>query len=497
MSAPLSPTATEDAGAAAEAEAALARAVAACRDDPLAFVEMAFPWGHDALGGETGPDDWQRELLGAVRDSIRGGTPVRLAVASGHGVGKTALSAWLILWFLATRDHPQVVVTANTAAQLRNKTWRELAKWHRLSRLRHWFEWSATRFVFRQHPETWFAAAVPWSRERPESFAGTHERHVCVVFDEASAIAEDIWDVTEGAMVTDGAMWFAFGNPTRATGRFRECFRRFRHRWRTFNVDSRAAHKANRAQIESWIEDYGEDSDFVRVRVRGVFPRAGFTQFIAEALIDTARGRTADAALVENQPLILGVDVARFGDDASVILARQGPAIVHLAEYRGLDTMRLAALVAEAANRLRPAALLVDGAGVGAGVVDRLRALGFRVADVNAGARALDPARFINLRAEMWSKTRDWLKAGGCLPGDARTLADDLAQPEYSFDDRSRLKLESKDDMKSRGLPSPDFGDALALTFAEPVRLAAFDAARPRVAENDYDPLGGGSLFRR
>jgi hypothetical protein len=286
-------------------------------------------------------------------------------------------------------------------------------------------------------------------------------------------------------MVTEGAMWFAFGNPTRVSGRFRECFRRFRHRWRTVAVDSRSARKADKAQIARWVEDYGEDSDFVRVRVRGVFPRAGFSQFIPEGLIEAARGR--QPAFDGEAALVLGVDVARFGDDASVILAREGHAIVHLAHYRGVDTKRLAALVAEAANRLRPDGILVDGAGVGAGVVDRLRALGFRVADVNAGARAMEPNRFANLRAEMWSKARDWLRAGGCLPAEARELADDLAQPEYAFDDAGRLRLESKEDMKARGLPSPDFGDALALTFAQPVRPPGWGRDLPRTAVSDYD----------
>jgi hypothetical protein len=471
-----------------ESEDALARAIAACRDDPLRFVETVFPWGEGALSEEDGPDAWQRELLTELGRALRvGESPVRMAVASGHGVGKTALSAWLVLWFLSTHDHPQLVVTANTAAQLRNKTWRELAKWHRLAANRHWFEWTSARFAFRQHPETWFAAAVPWARERPEAFAGTHERHVCVIFDEASAIPEEIWDVTEGAMVTPGALWFAFGNPTRNTGRFRECFRRFRHRWRTRGVDSREARKADARQIARWIEDYGADSDFVRVRVRGVFPRAGFAQFIPEALIETARGRAP--LLVAGQPVVMGVDVARFGDDSSVILARQGQEIVHLAEYRNFDTMRLAGLVAEAANRLGPAALFVDGAGVGAGVVDRLRSLGFRVVDVNAGAAAHEPGRFANLRAEMWSKLRDWLDGGGAIPADARTLADDLAGPEYAFDERNRLRLEAKADMKARGLASPDFADALAMTFAQPVRDPALDAARPRYAITEDDPL--------
>jgi hypothetical protein len=253
--------------------------------DPLGFVRAVFPWGQGALAGEAGPDDWQADLLTALGQALRQaqatGDAVRFAVASGHGVGKTALSAWLVLWFLSTRDHPQVVVTANTAAQLRNKTWRELAKWHRLAANKPWFVWTSDRFVFAESSETWFAAAVPWSKDRPEAFAGTHEKHVLMLFDEASAIADDIWDVAEGAMATPGALWVALGNPTRNSGRFRECFRRYRHRWTTRGVDSRQARKANGAQIQRWIEDYGEDSDFVRVRVRGVFPRAGNSQSAA------------------------------------------------------------------------------------------------------------------------------------------------------------------------------------------------------------------------
>ena len=250
--------------------------------DPLGFVQAAFPWGEGALEDEQGPDTWQADVLSALGDSLRGAQEtndaVRFAIASGHGVGKTALSAWLVLWFLSTRDHPQVVVTANTAAQLRNKTWRELAKWHRLAANKHWFAWTSERFAFVENPETWFAAAVAWSKDRPEAFAGTHDKHVLMLFDEASAIADEIWDVTEGAMSTPGALWVALGNPTRNSGRFRECFRRYRHRWTTRTVDSRQARKANGAQLKRWVEDYGEDSDFVRVRVRGVFPRAGNSQ---------------------------------------------------------------------------------------------------------------------------------------------------------------------------------------------------------------------------
>jgi hypothetical protein len=469
----------------------LARRLNAYALDPLGFVRAVFPWGQGALEDEAGPDDWQADVLTGLGEALRTAQEtndaVRFAVASGHGVGKTALSAWLVLWFLSTRDHPQVVVTANTAAQLRNKTWRELAKWHRLAANKHWFGWTTDRFVFSESPQTWFAAAVPWSKDRPEAFAGTHEKHVLMLFDEASAIADDIWDVAEGAMATPGALWVALGNPTRNTGRFRECFRRYRHRWTTRSVDSRQARKANSAQIQRWLEDYGEDSDFVRVRVRGVFPRAGNSQFIPEDVVTAARA--SEAVPSPDAALVLGVDVARYGDDASVILARAGSEIVEALSFRGLDTMQLAGRVAETMVRLRPDGVMVDGGGVGAGVVDRLRQLGHRVTDVNAGSRAQDEDRHANLRAEMWSRMRDWLKGGGSLAGAASELIDDLGGPEYGFDAKGRLRLESKEDMKSRGIASPDWGDALALTFAYPVRPRSFDLRRPRTALFEYDEL--------
>ena len=459
----------------------LVEAVAEFHFDPLGFVYFIFPWreADTGLAEEDGPDDWQADVLSTLGKELKKGADadeavreaVQLAVASGHGVGKTALCAWIILWFMSTRPSPQVTVTANTTTQLTSKVWRELAKWHKLSRNRDWFSWTATKFYLTDAAETWFATAIPWSEERSEAFAGAHEDHVLVIFDEASAIADAIWDVVEGAMTTGEATWIVFGNPTRNTGRFRECWRKFRHRWITRRVDSRTAKKANKAQVEKWIEDYGEDSDFVRIRVRGVFPRAGSTQLIPEDIVYAARRREAEA--YENAPKIMGVDVARFGDDQSVILVRQGTKIERIFRYRGLDTMQLADKVAEAIEEHEPQTIFIDGVGVGAGVVDRLGQLGFgwKLVEVNAGERATDADEFYNKRAEMWSKTRDWIKAKGCLPSKDQELADDLTAPEYGFDGHNRLQLEKKDDMKKRGLPSPDAGDALALTFTMPVRL--------------------------
>jgi hypothetical protein len=468
----------------------LAGFLAQSNSDPFKFVQAAFEWGKGELEGHGGPDTWQADVLSAVAEHKGSGSTeaLRIAVASGHGVGKSALIAWLILWAMTTRPHLAGVITANTERQLATKTWRELALWHRRAVNRDQFSWTASKFASVEHPETWFVAAVPWSKERPEAFAGLHAKHIFLAFDEASAIPEPIWEVAEGAMTTPGALWFAFGNPTRTTGRFRECFGRFRHRWKAIQVDARHSKLASRRQVDQWIADYGEDSDFVRVRVRGEFPRASSAQFIASDVVAAARVRTPEQ---RDAPLVLGVDVARFGDDETAFVFRRGDALEGVVRLRGLDTMQVAGRAADAIRTHDPAAVFVDGIGVGAGVVDRLRQLGFAIVDVNAAGAAADPQRYANKRAEMWGRMRDWLTAGGCLPADDVALAEELAGPEYGFDSGNRILLERKDDMKRRGLASPDAADALALTFAETV------AARPWWTEpeprhltmKDWDPF--------
>jgi hypothetical protein len=452
--------------------------------DPLEFVCYVFPWGEPGgpLADQKGPDKWQVQVLDAIRDGlITPGEAIQIAVASGHGIGKSCLVAWIILWFMSTRRNPQIVVTANTGTQLETKTWRELAKWHQMAMNRHWFKHTATRFYAVEAKETWFAAAIPWSKERSEAFAGTHDENVLVIFDEASAIDDIIWEVAEGAMTTPGAVWIAFGNPTKNTGRFKECFPggKFRKRWRTFQIDSRTAKMADRKKIDEWISDYGLDSDFVRVRVRGVFPRAGNMQFIGEDLVAAAASRTYGAREIRLSPIIVSVDVARFGDDMSVILVRQGLLVRRIIKYRGVDTMTLAQLTIEAKDEYQADAMFVDEVGIGAGVVDRLRQLNQDVIGVNAGNASSEPKRFKNKRMEMWWKTREWLKAGGAIPDDPDMKAD-LTGPEYGYTGaESVMQLEKKKDMKARGLASPDCGDALANSFYVPVA--------PRFEVGDYD----------
>ncbi len=422
-----------------------------CVDDPLNFVLTVFPWGEPGTRLEKydGPDQWQIEVLEHIRDSINAEDPdalrdaVMIAISSGHGIGKTALISWIILWFVSTRPHPQVIVTANTEAQLHNKTWRELSVWHKLAINSEWFQWTATKLYMKDHPETWFASAVTWSEKKPEAFAGTHEEHVLVLYDEASTIHDDIWEVTEGAMTGEFPMWIVFGNPTKNTGRFSECFKKFKHRWFHKQIDSRTCKMANKQQIQNWVDDYGEDSDFVRIRVRGLFPRAGNTQMFPTDVIEKCVAY--DSITHEGMPIVVGVDVARQGDDQSVICVRQGRKILELRKFRIRDTMKLASIVSEVLNHYDVTLCNVDSVGIGAGVFDRLVQLGHHeiCREVIAGERAANDIKFFNVRAEMYSILLEAMKGRVDIPED-KDLRSELEGIEYGYDNKERLQLERK-----------------------------------------------------
>jgi len=493
----------------ARLEADLQEHVARFHDDPYRFVMFAYPWGEkgSALENEPGPDPWQERILKDISHGLQHGwienegrridcsTGIYLAARSGHGIGKSALMAWLSQWFDSTHPHPQDITTANTKEQLTSKTWREMAKWQKLLINSHWFQWTATRFICLADPSTWFATAIPWSERNPEAFAGTHEKYVLVKYDEASAIPDVIWETTEGAFTESSGIkiWIAFGNPTRATGRFAECFKRFRHRWVTYEIDSRDSNRTDKAKIQEWIEDYGEDSDFVRVRVKGQEPRAGVEQFIGNDLVEAAKGKRIHISDYIQRPKVMGVDIARFGDDQTVIVKRQGLAAYGIRKMRGRNTQSIAGAVAEEIKSWEPDAVFLDMGNIGAAVYDILDGWSYDVTGVWFGGEAADPKTYLNKRAEMWGLMRDWLRDGAAIPDD-NELRDDLIGPEYGFTVREQIQLEGKKDMKARGQASPDCGDALALTFAYPVADQASKHSRARrgqPAQTDYNIFTG------
>lgn len=474
----------------AQYEEALAEDMARFYDDPVGFVYYSYQWGVGELAGMTGPDVWQEAMLNDVAAKLRQDpdATIREATASGHGIGKTAVVAWVVQWAMSTRAHLSGVVTANTMGQLSTKTWREVALWHKRLVNRHWFKWSATKFWHVQHPETWAVNATPNTEHNSEAFAGLHAKYVLIIYDEASAIADRIWEVTEGAMTTPRAMWFVFGNPTKNTGRFKDCFGKDKKRWGTRHVDSRTAKMTNKKELDEWIEAYGIDSDFVRIRILGLFPRLGAMQFISSAHVDKAMLGEVIFEAWCHSPVVIGVDVARYGDDKSCIAVRQGRKLHEIRKFRELNTMQLAAqVVAAMKDHAGAVAVFVDGVGVGAGVVDRLQMLGHPVVEVNGGETAFDEIKYYNKTSEMWDRMKDWI-TGADMPGNDNELRLALTGREYYFDDKERIRLERKKDMKKRGLASPDEADALAHTFAEAIGDLVRNSFEPTMTENSVDP---------
>lgn len=476
--------------------------------DPLGFVYFAFPWGEPGeLANSSGPEPWQKQLLmdlGAGLIDLQ--SAIRLATTSGHGIGKSALVSWLILWAMSTYEDTIGVVTANTETQLKTKTWAQLAKWFRLFIGKELFQMTATKLFSAdpEHENTWRIDMVPWSERNTEAFAGLHNKgkRILLVFDEASAIPDLIWEVAEGALTDSDTeiIWAVFGNPTRNKGRFRDCFAggKFAHRWLSRAVDSREVSLTDKNQIAEWIKDYGEDSDFVRVRVRGVFPRIDSESFISFEAATIATTRTVEPT-GDFEPLIIGVDVGRFGDDPTVIYPRRGRDAVSfpIEVLFKSDTMSTAAKVAAIFLNLRANMVMVDSGGVGAGVVDRLRQLQIPVMEVDFGSGASaddinDRTKYANKRAEIWGRMRTWLE-GGSIPAKIRgleeSLVDELTGPTYGMNSREEIQLESKKEMRKRGVKSPNVADALACTFAFPVFIPGpADRISQKVVTPDYNP---------
>lgn len=502
----------------------LAELAAAYRHDPYGFVMLAYPWreptlydgSHNPLAQKDGPEEWQREYLldwgvhiwlNDQRISIGLQPKVwRSARASGHGVGKSALVAWMIQFTMATRANTRGIVTANTQRQLEDKTWPELAKWHRMFLFKDWFEWTSTQYYFKlgkdEERKNYMMTAMTVSEENTEAFAGLHNEAgtVLIIFDEASGIHHKIWEVAQGA-TTDGEVFFAtFGNPTQATGDFADCFDRHASLYNLGTVDSRRVSHTNKEAIADIIEMYGIDSDEVKVRVLGQFPSQSFDSFISKEAIAAAQQRqfTYDAGA----PIILGIDVGRFGPDKTVLFWRQGRNArlrkpVVLAKR---NAVQIAEIVVRETNQLKPDAIVIESTGPGSGVIDILRqTYKLRVVEVHPGAPSSKPEHFYKKRDELWYKAREWIVDEGCLDADDTELAEQLSSILYQLDRfEQRIKLEVKQEMKDRMGVSPDRADAFALTFGVTLprrdsNLNLHSIAARQQSVIDYDPMTYGA----
>jgi len=480
--------------------------------DPLGWVMWAFDWGYGELEGFDGPDTWQIEFLSQWGESLRNNPfdgvtpkdPYRDATASGHGIGKSAISSWIILFIMSTRPYSKGIVTANTGDQLRTKTWGELGKWKSRCIVGHWFEYNngkgSMNLYHKSWPESWRVDAQTCREENSEAFAGLHAANSTpfYLFDEASAVPDKIWEVAEGGLTDGEPMFFVFGNPTRNTGKFRDCFTRQKHRWNTRQVDSRTAKMTNKTLIEEWRNDWGEDSDFFRVRVLGRFPRAGDMQFIGTDMCFDAMKRNAGRYL-GTDPLICGVDLARGGDDNCFISFRRGQDAKSEKTYRipgenSRDSMKVVSKLTMLFDRHKPDVIFVDVGAMGGPIGDRLRQLGYHVVDIGFGWKADNEKEYANKASEMWGRMRQWIIRGGSIP-DESELEQELTAREYQHDAKDRIMIEPKKEMKKRIGHSPDWADALALTFAQEVPSRVLPrghldkAPGARVKQIEHDPL--------
>jgi hypothetical protein len=449
------------------------------------------------LRGSHGPEPWQADVLASIKSGLmKPSEAIKIAVASGHGVGKSALCSWVCLWALSTSPDTRGIVTASSEAMLMTRFRAELRIWFRRFRGAEFFEMSATSLTSKDpsHEQTWRVDLLPNNPNRGEAFAGLHNknRRILLIYDEASAIEDIIWESCE-AVVTDAdteCVWLCCGNPLRASGRFKDVFDKYSNRWVTKHVNSLDISFTNKIELNRWGTDYGIDSDFYRTRVLGEFPKAGSDQFISPAAVDQAMARELDPSY--HDPLVLGVDVARFGSDSSVLFARKGMDCRSIAPqvFKGISTVELEDRIVNFCNKYPVQEIFVDGGGIGGGVVDHLRRRGFLVHDIQFGAKAdlgLDGIRFANKRAELWGSLRAALPYL-CLPH-SPTLKAELCEPQYSFDKQGSIILESKDLMRRRGVASPDQADALCVTFGAPIgTLPVLDSA-PGGVEFEYDPF--------
>ncbi len=469
-----------------EVDRALCKAMAELYADPLAFVELAFPWGKPGpLQDESGPDANQAEFLRSLADEVRSRRfngrdpvlPVLMAETSGHGTGKSAMGAWITWWILSTRPSSRGTVTAGTYAQLDARTWAAIQWWGKLCVTAGWFDIQAHGIYSREDPDSWNCVAQTCKEENAQSFAGQHARSSTswYLFDEASEVPNKIWETASGGLTDGEPMFFAWGQCVRNTGAFYEvCFGSQQARWNTRRVDSRTSKFTNKQLIKQWAADYGEESDYFRVRVLGMAPSASELQYIDRSRVDAARRRTLRDNLQD--PLIAGFDVSGGGKAWNVIRFRRGlnmatkPAI-RIPGEQDPDRTRRIGICAELLRDQRPdsriAAMFVDTA-FGAPIVQSLRSMGFEnVYEVAFGGESPDP-HCANLRAFMYSKLKDALLQGS-IPDD-ESLCQQLCLPGYHIKlSGSKLVIESKADIQARGEKSPDDADALALTFARAV----------------------------
>lgn len=443
-------------------------------DNPVAFFE-------DVLG--MVPDSWQNKVLNDLA------THPKVSVRSGQGVGKTALEAGAILWFLTCRPYSKVIATAPTMQQLYDVLWAEIAKWLNDSFIKDLLKWTKTKVYMVGDEERWFATAK--TATKPENMQGFHEEHMLIVVDEASGVADPIMEAILGTLTGADNKLLMCGNPNRLEGVFYDSHNSDRDKFKVHKVSSMDSTRTSKDNIEMLLKKYGQDSDVARVRIFGDFPKGSLDSLISMETVEMAcASKIPEDEVNSSKMLHIGCDVARFGDDKTVITPRIAAKIFEPSKYAKKSTMETVGnvlLICKAYMKeykgLKKCMIKVDDTGVGGGVTDRLREviaeerLPYYVIPVNNGGAATDD-NYANLGAQIWGEVRDVLEENFSkriqgkpaileLPDDDEMIKQ-FSNRRKKITSKGKIQLESKEDMKKRGVGSPDVADSVALAFYEP-----------------------------
>ncbi len=460
--------------------------LASCHADPLAYVLGAWAWGEGQLKDETGPKPWQRAFLIDLGLEIRSRAfngidpvkPIKFAISSGVGVGKTALIAWIVHFLEDTRPDCKCRVTANTVTQLDTSTWAEIRKWGDLKLTAPRWSMNTEMMYHLGDRVNWFTVKTTCAAENAQAFAGWHNRRSTTAnfYDEASTIPEEIFEKGRGIEVDGEPFQFVFGNCSRRHGQLhRAVFGSETHDWnhRVINGEDIVTSPVTRALYQEWADTYGgTDSDYYRVHVLGLPPNADELQYIDHQRVYDAQRRVVH--LIGDEPLIAGVDVSGGGSAWTICRFRRGYdersiAPIRISGERSKDRQLLISALDEALHTHQIAAMFVDSA-FGAPIVERLKLLGHKqVFEVNFGGPSPD-RHDANMRAYMWRKKKEWLLYGA-IPLKDQKLADDFEGPGFHLNNKDQLVIESKEMMQKRGVASPDDGDASVLTHAQQVAV--------------------------
>lgn len=427
----------------------------AWKENPALFVTDNWP--------EVKLEPFQAEALQAL--SGHG----RVSIRSGHGVGKSTLGAWSVLWFLCTHFPAKVPVAAPTAHQLHDVIRPEIGRWLRKSEwMSKEFELKKEKLELKAAPNESFAAFRTGNKSNPDALQGFHSDNLFFVLDEASGIDDKVFEVAEGALSTKGSKQLLTGNPTKTTGYFYNSHQKAADAFYTMRVSCHDSSRVGDAYAKNMARDYGLESNVYRVRVLGEFPTSDDDAVIPMEWVESAVRR--ETRLSKDDPVVWGLDVARFGSDRTTLAKRQGRALLEKVQsWRNKDTQQVAGIIqAEykgAEREERPVAIYIDTIGVGAGVYDSLHHAGLPVVGINVAERPASVEKYMRYRDELWFLGREWFEGLDVVIPDQEELRNELIAQKFAIQPNGKIKVESKEEMRRDGRASPDLADAFLLTF--------------------------------